>query len=39
LENRQREIPCYLHRINGGWGVIAIALIVLQFALPFILLL
>ncbi len=39
VENLQHEIPWYLHRINGGWGVIAVALIVLQFALPFILLL
>jgi D-alanyl-lipoteichoic acid acyltransferase DltB (MBOAT superfamily) len=39
VENLQHEIPWYLHRINGGWGAIAVALIVLQFALPFILLL
>jgi len=39
MENLQQEIPWYLHRINGGWGVIAVALIGLQFALPFVLLL
>jgi hypothetical protein len=39
VENLQHEIPWYLHRINGGWGVIAVALIMLQFALPFTLLL
>jgi hypothetical protein len=39
VENLQHEIPWYLHRMNGGWGVIAVALIALQFALPFVLLL
>jgi hypothetical protein len=39
VENLQQEIPWYLHRMNGGWGVIAVALIALQFALPFVLLL
>jgi hypothetical protein len=39
VENLQHEIPWYLHRINGGWGVIAVVLIALQFALPLILLL
>ncbi len=39
VENLRHEIPWYLHRMNGGWGAIAIALIGLQFALPFILLL
>jgi hypothetical protein len=39
VENLQHEIPWYLHRMNGGWGVIAVALIVFQFALPFVLLL
>src|SRR4029078_1745065 len=39
VENLQHEIPWYLHRMSGGWAVIAIALIVLQFSLPFILLL
>jgi hypothetical protein len=39
VENLQHEIPWYLHRMNGAWGGIAIALIGLQFALPFVLLL
>jgi len=39
VENLQHEIPWYLHRMSGGWAVIAIGLIVLQFSLPFILLL
>lgn len=39
VENLQHEIPWYLHRMNGGWGVIAVALIAFQFALPFVLLL
>jgi hypothetical protein len=39
VENLQHEIPWYLHRMAGGWGAIAIALIALQFALPFFLLL
>jgi hypothetical protein len=39
VENLQHEIPWYLHRMNGGWGAIAVTLIALQFALPFILLL
>ena len=33
------EIPWYLHRLGGGWEWVALALIVFQFALPFILLL
>lgn len=39
VENLKHEIPWYLHRIIGGWGGIAVALIVVQFALPFVLLL
>jgi hypothetical protein len=39
VENLQQETPWYLHRMNGGWGVIAVALIGLQFALPLVLLL
>src|SRR5204863_2005058 len=39
VENLQHEIPWYLHRMNGAWGGIAVALIGLQFALPFLLLL
>jgi hypothetical protein len=38
-ENFAEEIPWYLHRIGGGWEWIAIALILFQFALPFVLLL
>lgn len=39
VENLQHETPWYLHRITGGWQGIALALVVLQFALPFLLLL
>jgi hypothetical protein len=38
-ENLTEEIPWYLHRIGGGWEWVATALIVFQFALPFVLLL
>jgi hypothetical protein len=37
--NLNKEIPWYLHRMIGGWGSIAASLIVLQFGLPFLLLL
>jgi len=37
--NLPKEIPWYLERIRGGWGWIAIALVVGHFALPFALLL
>ena len=37
--NLAEEIPWYLHRIGGGWEWVAIALIVFQFTLPFVLLL
>ncbi|PYV88718.1 MAG: hypothetical protein DMG90_13580, partial [Acidobacteria bacterium] len=33
------EISFYLRRINGGWGWVAIALVLFHFAMPFILLL
>jgi hypothetical protein len=39
VENLTHEIPWYLHRLAGGWGVIAALLAVLQFALPFLFLL
>jgi len=39
VENLDKEIPWYLHRMAGGWGGIAVALIAIQFALPFLLLL
>jgi hypothetical protein len=38
-ENLAEEIPWYLHRIGGGWEWAAIALILFQFGLPFVLLL
>jgi hypothetical protein len=37
--NIKDEIPWYTARAFGGWGVIAVILIVLHFALPFLLLL
>jgi hypothetical protein len=39
VENLREEIPWYLHRSTGGWQVIALLLILFQFALPFLLLL
>jgi hypothetical protein len=38
-ENLTDEVPWYLHRTAGGWQAIAMALIVLHFAVPFALLL
>jgi hypothetical protein len=38
-ENLPQEIPWYLHRVRGGWQWVAILLLTLQFALPFLLLL
>ncbi len=37
--NLPEEIPWYVRRVSGSWGVVAIALVVGHFALPFILLL
>jgi hypothetical protein len=37
--NIKDEIPWYVSRAFGGWGMIAVILIVLHFALPFLLLL
>lgn len=37
--NLPEEIPWYLRRGQGGWGVVAWLLFVLHFALPFVLLL
>jgi len=37
--NLRAEIPWYLRRIQGGWGWVALALIVFHFFLPFFLLL
>ncbi|MBI2151014.1 MAG: hypothetical protein HYU27_10495 [Acidobacteria bacterium] len=38
-ENLKEEIPWYFSRTRGGWQGIGLSLIMLQFALPFILLL
>jgi hypothetical protein len=37
--NLREEIPWYLRRTSGGWGWVALALIVFHFFLPFFLLL
>ena len=37
--NLPEEIPWYIQRMRGGWGVVAILLVVGHFALPFLLLL
>ena len=37
--NIPEETKWYLHRTRGGWGYIAIAVVILHFALPFLLLL
>jgi hypothetical protein len=37
--NLPEEITWYLHRIRGGWGAVALALVAFHFALPFVLLL
>jgi hypothetical protein len=39
IENLTHEIPWYVHRLAGGWGLMAAGLAALQFALPFLLLL
>jgi hypothetical protein len=39
IENLTHEIPWYLHRLADGWGIVAVLLVVLKFALPFFLLL
>ena len=38
-ENLSGEIPWYLRRLQGGWGIVGLALLLLNFALPFCLLL
>ena len=38
-ENLAEEIPWYLQRLRGGWQWVALALVIFQFALPFLLLL
>jgi len=37
--NVSEETPFYLHRLQGGWEIVAVALLVFHFALPFALLL
>jgi hypothetical protein len=37
--NLPEEIPWYLRRTQHGWGYVAVALVLLHFALPFVLLL
>ena len=37
--NLPEEIPWYLHRIAGGWNLVAIALAVFYFVVPFLVLL
>jgi hypothetical protein len=37
--NLPEEIPWYLQRVRGGWGVVAVLLVLGHFALPFALLL
>jgi len=37
--NLPEEIPWYLRRLFGGWGYVAVALVIFHFALPFALLL
>jgi hypothetical protein len=36
--NLPEEIPWYLKRTQGGWGVVGMAIIVLHFAVPFLML-
>src|ERR1041384_1287010 len=37
--NLPEEIPWYISRLNGGWGWVAMTLVVFHFAVPFALLL
>jgi hypothetical protein len=37
--NTSEETPFYVHRFHGGWGAVAVALVLFHFALPFALLL
>lgn len=37
--NLPEEIPWYIHRLNNGWQVIALGLVLFHFTLPFLLLL
>ncbi|HEX3602347.1 MAG TPA: hypothetical protein VHU84_19490 [Lacipirellulaceae bacterium] len=38
-ENLPEEIPWYVSRLRGGWQWVALALVLMQFAIPFLLLL
>jgi hypothetical protein len=37
--NIPEETKWYLHRLRGGWGFVGVGLVILHFALPFVLLL
>jgi len=37
--NLPEEIPWYVSRLRGGWGWVALALVIFHFAVPFVLLL
>jgi len=37
--NLPEEIPWYLKRLQGGWGFVGVAIVLLHFVLPFLLLL
>jgi hypothetical protein len=37
--NLPEEIPWYLRRMQGGWGILSLAIVLFHFALPFVLLL
>jgi hypothetical protein len=37
--NLPDEIPWYLRRLKGGWGWVALSLVIFHFAIPFVLLL
>src|SRR6266404_1728608 len=37
--NLPEEIPWYIRRLHGGWGGVALALVIFHFAVPFLLLL
>jgi hypothetical protein len=37
--NTSEETPFYVHRFHGGWGAVAVVLVLFHFALPFALLL
>jgi hypothetical protein len=37
--NLPEEIPWYQHRLHGGWGILAVALVLVHFVVPFAVLL